>query len=159
MLSFAQPDPLPWAGHFYCLSLAASRARTALPSSYSFAHCSGSFRRISCILLAIALIRRSMFALGTRFISTAFRASVTVTGVFLLSGVVPFPVMWYHGWEKGGDFVVDTDKLRMAIRHFVFVSEPSNRNLDRPCTASELEKAIHEVAKLMNAFVDELEKE
>lgn len=55
--------------------------------------------------------------------------------------------------------MVDADKLRNAIKHFVFVAEPSNRNLDRPCTASELEKAIHEVAKLMNAFVDELEKE
>jgi len=55
--------------------------------------------------------------------------------------------------------VVDTDKLRRAVSHFVFAATPSNRNLDRPCTASELEKAINEVARLMNLFIKELENQ
>jgi hypothetical protein len=55
--------------------------------------------------------------------------------------------------------VVDTEKLRKAVKHFSFSSRLSNRDMSKPCTAEDLEKVIHEVEKLMNAFIDELEKQ
>lgn len=55
--------------------------------------------------------------------------------------------------------MVDTDKLRKAVDSFAFSAKPSNRNLNRPCTAEELEKAINEIAKLMNKFINELENQ
>ena len=53
--------------------------------------------------------------------------------------------------------MVDTDKLQKAVTHFLSAARPSNRNLDRPCTAEELEKAINEVATMMKKFIKELE--
>jgi len=55
--------------------------------------------------------------------------------------------------------VIDTEKLQKAVDHFVFASRVSNRDLNRPVTAEELERVINEISKLMKAFINELESQ
>lgn len=54
---------------------------------------------------------------------------------------------------------MDVQRLRDAVRHFAFYSTPSNGNSSSPCTVDELKRVISNMEKLLNVFVDELEKE
>lgn len=55
--------------------------------------------------------------------------------------------------------MADTQKLRKAIKHFEFYSTPSNAMGGAPATVDDIRKLIKNTAKLLNEFVDELEKE
>jgi hypothetical protein len=53
---------------------------------------------------------------------------------------------------------VNTNNLRKAIRDFQFYSTPSKANHSEPCTVGDIHKVINNMAKLMNTFVNEIEK-
>lgn len=55
--------------------------------------------------------------------------------------------------------MIDTQKLRKAIKHFEFYSSPSNSMGGAPATVDDIKKLIKSTSKLLNEFVDELEKE
>lgn len=52
---------------------------------------------------------------------------------------------------------VNTAALRKAIKDFSFHSMPSSGNRSAPCTVGDIRKVVDNTAKLMTAFVDELE--
>lgn len=52
---------------------------------------------------------------------------------------------------------VDTQKLRRLIKDFKFHTRPSNGMSTAPCTVQDINKVIDNVAKVLTAFVDELE--
>lgn len=53
---------------------------------------------------------------------------------------------------------IDTETLRQAIRHFERRSRPSNATHGVPATVDDVNRVIDEVAKVLNTFVQELEK-
>jgi hypothetical protein len=60
--------------------------------------------------------------------------------------------------EKGGEVVVDTDKLRNLVYQFSFYSKPSSGDSSAPCTVGDINRVVDKVSNVLNAFVDELEK-
>ena len=53
---------------------------------------------------------------------------------------------------------IDTQKLRQAIRDFKFYSRPSSATLGTPADVDDINRVIDGVTKVLNAFVQELEK-
>lgn len=53
--------------------------------------------------------------------------------------------------------MVDTEKLRRLVKNYEFHSKPSNGNPFEPCTIKDLDTVISNTAKLLYAFIDELE--
>ena len=53
---------------------------------------------------------------------------------------------------------IDTEKLRKLIKNFKFYSTPSDGMQSHPCTIKDINAVIDNVAKVLNAFVDELEE-
>ena len=53
--------------------------------------------------------------------------------------------------------MIDTAKLRKAVKHFEFYSRPSNADRSIPCTVGDLRDVIDGIAKLMKTFIDEIE--
>lgn len=55
--------------------------------------------------------------------------------------------------------LLDTQKLRDAVKHFKFHSTPSSGTGSHPCTVDDLRKVIKKFAELMNTFIDEIENQ
>lgn len=55
--------------------------------------------------------------------------------------------------------MADTQAMRQAIKHFKFYASPSSGNSSEPATVGDINKLIQQTAKLMEAFVDALEKD
>lgn len=53
---------------------------------------------------------------------------------------------------------IDTQKLRQATRDFKFYSRPSSATLGTPATVDDINRVIDGVAKVLNTFVQEVEK-
>ena len=54
--------------------------------------------------------------------------------------------------------MVDTDALRRTIRRYKFYASPSSGSGNDPATVEDINKLIRQTAKLLDTFVDELEK-
>lgn len=86
------------------------------------------------------------------------------SGFSVTSASPPFNVVrpcppCYNQGRKGGDFVADTQAMRQAIKHFKFYATPSSGSSSEPATVGDINKLIQQTAKLMEAFVDALEKD
>ena len=55
--------------------------------------------------------------------------------------------------------MADTQAIRQAIKHFKFYATPSIGSSSEPATVGDINKLIQQTAKLMEAFVDALEKD
>lgn len=55
--------------------------------------------------------------------------------------------------------MADTQAMLQAIKHFKFHATPSSGNYSDPATVGDINKLIQQTAKLMEAFVDALEKD
>jgi len=55
--------------------------------------------------------------------------------------------------------MVDTDKLRRAIRTFTNNSRPHSTNPADLCTVQDMNNLVNEISKVLKKFVDELESE
>ncbi len=55
--------------------------------------------------------------------------------------------------------MVDTDKLKRAVQHFVFSSGPTSANDSTPCTVGDVNLVIKNISKVLNTFIDELENQ
>lgn len=55
--------------------------------------------------------------------------------------------------------MADTQAMRQAIKHFKFYAPPSSGSSSEPATVGDINKLIQQTAKLMEAFVDALEKD
>ncbi len=53
--------------------------------------------------------------------------------------------------------MADTQKLRKMIRDFKFYSSPSNADGSGKCEIKDLNNMVDKLAKVLNAFVDEME--
>lgn len=53
---------------------------------------------------------------------------------------------------------IDTARLRKLIDNFKFHSHPSDGVQSNPCTIADINKVIDNLAKVLNGFVDELDK-
>lgn len=53
--------------------------------------------------------------------------------------------------------MIDTEKLRKAVKNFEFDSRPSSANDATPCTVRDLNTIIKQIVKLSNAFIREIE--
>ena len=54
--------------------------------------------------------------------------------------------------------MVDTDALRRTIRSYKVYASPSSGSGNDPATVEDINKLIRQTAKLLDTFVDELEK-
>jgi hypothetical protein len=74
-------------------------------------------------------------------------------------------VLWYvagnNFWEGRPVLKpnVDTVKLRRSVKNFAFHSKPSNGTVSDYCTIRDLRNVIDNLTDVLNAFVDELERE
>ena len=55
--------------------------------------------------------------------------------------------------------MVDTQKLRNAIKRFEFDAGPNNGDRSRPATIGDIKKLQKRIAEVLSVFVDELEQE
>lgn len=53
---------------------------------------------------------------------------------------------------------IDTQKLRQAVQDFKFYSHPSSATYGTPATVDDINCVIDGVAKVLNAFIQELEQ-
>lgn len=61
--------------------------------------------------------------------------------------------------ERGVHFVADIKVMRQAIKNYKFYAPPASGNHSDPATVGDINKLIQQTAKLMEAFVDALEKD
>lgn len=54
--------------------------------------------------------------------------------------------------------MADTQKLRKLVSNFTFYSHPSDGVGSNPCTVNDINNVINNLGKVLNAFIDELEK-
>ena len=55
--------------------------------------------------------------------------------------------------------MIDTQALRQAVKSFKFYASPSSGNYSEPATVGDINKLIQQTAKLMDALIDEIEKD
>ena len=55
--------------------------------------------------------------------------------------------------------MADTKAMRQAIKSYKFYAPPASGNYSAPATVGDINKLIQQTAKLMEAFVDALEKD
>ena len=55
--------------------------------------------------------------------------------------------------------MVDTEKLRAAVKHFSFAARPNGTVESEPCSVRDLRTAVEQTEKVLNAFIRELESE
>lgn len=55
--------------------------------------------------------------------------------------------------------MIDTKAMRQAIKNYKFYASPASGNHSDPATVGDINKLIQQTAKLMEAFVDALEKD
>lgn len=55
--------------------------------------------------------------------------------------------------------MVDTEKLRQLVYKFKFQCHSIHGDQSIPCTVKEMNDLVDNIAKLLNSFIDELEKD
>lgn len=55
--------------------------------------------------------------------------------------------------------MVDTDRLRKALKHFSWETHLSNGNSSDPCTVGDYKQLVSSIEKVLRVFIDELEQE
>lgn len=54
---------------------------------------------------------------------------------------------------------MDEDKIRKAIKHYKFVTRPSNRNGSAPATIKDIDNLIEKTSELIFAVVEAMKEE
>lgn len=55
--------------------------------------------------------------------------------------------------------MVDTDRLRKALKTFSWDTHQSNGNSSDPCTIRDYNNLVQSIEKVLRVFIDELERE
>ena len=53
---------------------------------------------------------------------------------------------------------IDTCRLRRALEHFKFASQPSSSSPTDHCTVGDIQKLINKIDEVLTVFIDELEE-